>query len=159
MLPLAACERVQKDACKGGARARLFVLEVHEHVLAGRGSCLHGLCPALEIARRVTLVSQPEIGIVRGDLDRRRQLLALRHAKRNALGLEQAVYGILEPRCVPELERRPRDRRQPIEKSAEQSQVLLEVRRQLKEENAELGAERVGGLDEVLQQLLAVLEP
>src|SRR5580698_7127534 len=60
---------------------------------------------------------------------------------------------------MPKLERGPGACRQPIEKGAEQPQILLEVGRQLEEENAELGAERVGGLHEVLQQLLAVLEP
>src|SRR5215472_1009176 len=52
--------------------ARLLVFEIDEHLAAAGGPVLDRPRPALDVRWRVAFVPQPEIGAVRGDLDRSR---------------------------------------------------------------------------------------
>src|SRR5215472_8326299 len=59
---------------------------------------------------------------------------------------------------MPELERRAGAGRQELQKLIEHREILAEVGRQLKEDCPKLGSERRGRLEEILQQVGAVLE-
>ena len=119
-----------------------FVLEVDEDLAAAGGLLANHVGPPRDVVRRVALVAQPEVAVVGGDLDRRRQLLAVGDAQRQVPRAQPAVHLVVQPRRVPELERRADARRKGVEERVEQREVLLQIRRQLEQQRAELRAER-----------------
>src|SRR4029077_10690251 len=112
--------------------------EIDEYVAAGGRVARDGVGPPRHVVRGVALVAQAEVGVVRGDLDRRRQLLAVGDAQREIARSQPPEHLVIEPGDIAELERRGYLRRQVAEKGVEQRQILLQVRRQLKQKCAEL---------------------
>src|ERR1700752_4307667 len=84
----AAGQRLEQDPGELRALAGLLVLEVDEHVPARRGARTDRSGPAPEVLGRVALIAKPEVGVGSGDLDRRRELLAVRHAQGDVRGLQ-----------------------------------------------------------------------
>ena len=93
--------------------------------------------PPRDIVRLIALVAKPEIAVRRGPLDRRGHALAVGDAERQS-ARPQAIEDIrVVPRHMPELESRPHPRWQDAEKLVEHGQILLEGRRQLKQQHAQ----------------------
>ncbi len=82
-----------------------FVLEVDEHVAAAGRPVPDDVGPARDVVRRVAFVAQPEVSVVRRDLHRRGQLLAVGDAERQVARAQPRVDLVVEPRGVAELER------------------------------------------------------
>src|SRR6185312_16738331 len=124
--PLCQTERIFQLTRELRPLARLFVLEIDEYLATAGSLLLDCPRPALDVARRIALVAQPEVPAVRGDLDGSRQLLAVRDAKREIARLEPREHLVIEPGEVPEFERGPCVARQLIQKGIEHRHVLSE---------------------------------
>src|SRR5437879_373566 len=130
-----------------------LVLEIHVDVAAGRRLPCDGLGPSRDVIARVAFVAQPEVRVVGGHADRRRQLLAVGDAQRQVPRCQPRKDLLVQPRHMTELESRAHLRRQLREERVEDRQILLQVRRQLEQERAELVAERAGDLAEYADAL------
>src|SRR5580658_463050 len=158
-LRLPARQGLQQQARELGSLAGFFVLEVDEHLTAGGGACADDPCPALKVIGCVALIAQPEIGVTCGDLEGRGKLLTVGDTQRQIVRLEPREHLRVHPGGVAELERGASARRQQRQKFIQGGEVLAQVGRQLKEDRAELRSERSRGLQEILRQVCAVLEP
>ncbi len=73
---------MQRGAREVWPEPLLLVLEVHEDI--GHASKpANRLRPALDVRLLISLVAQPEVAVVGGDLDRRMELLAVGDAQRD----------------------------------------------------------------------------
>ena len=132
------------------------MLEVDECL--GHGQRFDGLRPAFDVGLLVAFVAKAEVGVVGRNFHRRGHLLAVGHAKRDVAGSQGVEGPGVEPRLVPELERRARMLGQQVDELAKDVGVLLEVRRKLKEQDGQFGAERFRGPAEGLQRVFAALK-
>src|SRR5687767_101654 len=115
-------QRVLEQPGELGALALLFVLEVHEDVATGGGLAANGLRPARDGGRRVALVPQAKVRVVRGDPDRRGHLLAVGNAQRQVPRTQPLEHFVAQPRVVAELERGARLWRKVAEEGVEKRQ-------------------------------------
>ena len=134
------------------------MLEVNEGVLPARPELPYGLTPLLEVYLRVPLIAQPEVAEVRGRLGRCGPFLGVGNAEGRVPPREQRVYILAEPRIVAELEGAAKGARKEDKQVPQPSQVFFEVGRELEEERPQLWAECPGGVDEVAERLVHVLE-
>src|SRR5262249_18839246 len=112
-----------------------------------------------EVFLAVVLAPQPRVPPVGGRDERRREILVLRDAERGAARAKRLENLVVEPGGVPELEGRADSRRQGRQERLEALPVLLQIRRQLKEDGAEPAAERRRDLEEVVDRVAGLLEP
>ena len=80
------------------------------------------------------------------------------HQRRSG-ALEHVVHGRLVPGRIPELERRPDPRRQPVDELAQQTEIGTEPGRQLEQDRAELLAQRSGPRPEQLDRVARIPQP
>ena len=129
-----------KQPAKFRSLPLFFVFEIDKHVAAGRGLSRDDLGPSRDLVGRVSFVAEPEIRVVGSDRDRRGQPLAVRDTQApGSRAFSRLEDIVVEPGRMPKFERRRRLWRQVVEKRVEQGEVLLQVRRQLKEQRAQLG--------------------
>ena len=119
-----------------------LVLEIHEHVAAVGGLARDRVGPARDVVRRVAFVAQAEIRVVGGDPDRRRQLLAVGDAEREVPPRQPLEHSSSSQDGCRNSNAAQALGGSSAEERVEQRQVLLQVGRQLKEQGAELVAER-----------------
>jgi hypothetical protein len=110
---------VAEQAGKLRPLALLLVLEVHEDVAAVRSLAPDHISPAADVVGRVALVSETEIRVVGREPNRCRKPLAVGDTQRQVSCFEPLVDLLVQPRCVPELERGADFRRQIGEKRVE----------------------------------------
>src|SRR5207253_8303404 len=136
-----------------------LVLEEDVRVAPAGADAVDSRDPALQIVVAVLHGAKSEVAEIRRGDRRRRALLGVGDAERGIARAKQRVYLVVEPALVAELESHTESVRQDRQKLAEPVGRLLEVRGKLKEQGAELVAERTRGVAEVAQRLVDAAQP
>lgn len=155
------CCLAEELLCVGGAFSGVFVLDVGVHIDAVRCPVVDSFSPIRELRGRVLLAAQAQVSEGRGEDFRRRLLVGLGEAERNALLPQDGVGFLRVPGGVAHFKSKGKCRRAKAHEIFEQLLVEFEGWRQLNEDRAQVVSfgEHAARFQEALEDALAIAQP